>query len=573
MGNVGATACCNQRRSDFDYDLNDFESTYVVSKLRRPGRAIKVAYTEWEEIIALSRAYAPGGKLLGLSSTKKLIATLHEVGEGLLQKYEINVWELHRADRGLLNGKNNMGGINNNMKQRKNFGAATPKLEVAVHCPSLTEIGRATDGHGGKVEASTSKIIFVNSIEFLDSSQPRYLASTLSYLKNFVVNSFGQGLEKGTMTYGIKVWQIFPKPRTYQDVMGASPTSRRDTNNSEGNENSKSNSNVLHAKRELREVLEIEHPTEITAFTTLRQYMFIGDNAGTIRGFYWENWHDIEWRRVSRNRKKNRGFKGASNYASPNFNEMKLQKLAHESEQAIEYLKCVCGADSVHLYSAGREKSGLLSIRIWFVKENRIDILHKNIILPNMRTVSHILLGQTPDVGASWYAPSHGHHKLEAPKENGGRRSSKRGSTNGNDKDKNKKRGMRPHFPPFMFIAGQNKRDEYCIQKWFVRAKKGKVPEKRLDFKPTNSEIVSISFGPYNNGPLVTGMKDNKMIIWDSSYGEILKSLDGCSGTVNDIVVEPNCHAWSVDDYGEIVAWRLDGQGEKIIRNPGFGGT
>ena len=93
-----------------------------------------------------------------------------------------------------------------------------------------------------------------------------------------------------------------------------------------------------------------------------------------------------------------------------------------------------------------------------------------------MRTVSHILLGQTPDVGASWYAPSHGHHKLEAPKENGGRRSSKRGSTNGNAKDKNKKRGMRPHFPPFMFIAGQNKRDEYCIQKWFVRAKKVKVP-------------------------------------------------------------------------------------------------
>ena len=49
MGNVGATACCNQRRSDYDYDLNDFESTYVVSKLRRPGRAIKVAYTEWED--------------------------------------------------------------------------------------------------------------------------------------------------------------------------------------------------------------------------------------------------------------------------------------------------------------------------------------------------------------------------------------------------------------------------------------------------------------------------------------------------------------------------------------------
>ena len=74
-------------------------------------------------------------------------------------------------------------------------------------------------------------------------------------------------------------------------------------------------------------------------------------------------------------------------------------------------------------------------------------------------------------------------------------------------------------------------------------------PEK-VRFSRTTSEIVSISFGPYNNGPLVTGMKDNKVIIWDSSYGEILKALDGCAGSVNDIVVEPNCHAWSVDDNG-----------------------
>ena len=178
-------------QSDFDMenddDDNDYENNVYQQTIESAAAENENDKLTKEEIIALSRAYAPGGKLLGLSSTKKLIATLHEVGEGLLQKYEINVWELHRADRGLLNGKNNMGGINNNMKQRKNFGAATPKLEVAVHCPSLTEIGRATDGHGGKVEASTSKIIFVNSIEFLDSSQPRYLASTLSYLKNFVL--------------------------------------------------------------------------------------------------------------------------------------------------------------------------------------------------------------------------------------------------------------------------------------------------------------------------------------------------------------------------------------------------
>ena len=37
---------------------------------------------------------------------------------------------------------------------------------------------------------------------------------------------------------------------------------------------------------------------------------------------------------------------------------MKIQKLAHGTEHAIEYLKCVCGGDKVHLYSAGREDSG-----------------------------------------------------------------------------------------------------------------------------------------------------------------------------------------------------------------------
>ena len=44
----------------------------------------------------------------------------------------------------------------------------------------------------------------MNSIDFLDSSQPRYLVSTLSYVNNFV-NSFGQGLDTGAIKYGIKV--------------------------------------------------------------------------------------------------------------------------------------------------------------------------------------------------------------------------------------------------------------------------------------------------------------------------------------------------------------------------------
>ena len=58
---------------------------------------------------------------------------------------------------------------------------------------------------------------------------------------------------------------------------------RRNSNNSEDGDSTATS--VLHAKRELREVLEIEHSTEITAFSSLRQFMFIGDNSGTIEGF------------------------------------------------------------------------------------------------------------------------------------------------------------------------------------------------------------------------------------------------------------------------------------------------
>ena len=148
MGNVAATACCNQRRSIYDYDMKDVKTTYVVSKVRRPGKVYSCCIHRVGGNHSTIQSICSWGKLLGLSSTKKLIASLHEVGEGLFQTYEINVWELHRADRGLLGGKNNSGVPMNN-KQRKNFGAATPKLEVSVHCPSLTEVGRATDGHGG----------------------------------------------------------------------------------------------------------------------------------------------------------------------------------------------------------------------------------------------------------------------------------------------------------------------------------------------------------------------------------------------------------------------------------------
>ena len=80
MGNITSDvgACCSSERLGTSEDnLIELEGTFVVCKHSRPGHALQIAFTEWEEIIALSRAFAPGGKLLGLSSTKKIVATLH----------------------------------------------------------------------------------------------------------------------------------------------------------------------------------------------------------------------------------------------------------------------------------------------------------------------------------------------------------------------------------------------------------------------------------------------------------------------------------------------------------------
>ena len=75
MGNVASDvgACCSAERGSYDRnEMIDMDGTFVVYKHTRPGKAVRIAFTEWEEIIALSRAFAPGGKLLGLSSTKKI---------------------------------------------------------------------------------------------------------------------------------------------------------------------------------------------------------------------------------------------------------------------------------------------------------------------------------------------------------------------------------------------------------------------------------------------------------------------------------------------------------------------
>ena len=323
---------------------------------------------------------------------------------------------------------------------------------------------------------------------------------------------------------------------------------------------------------------ELKHKEAISAFAALRQYLFVGDIEGTIQGFCWNNWTDMEWRRVSRNKRNKRQDKGKSSSKVPSFTPMKPELQAHGSEQAITALKCTCGGGRIQLYSAGQNATGTFTVMIWQVSSTRIDSLDNNIVLEDMSVVTCIALGQTPDVGASWYAPSHGHHKLESspplPSE-------KKSPLPKKSKDEEKRRhGMRPHLPPFLFVAGKKKvtgnvtpgranvDGKYILQKWLVRP--GTAPRKRLEFAPSPSPILSIGFGPYNNGPLITGTEAGKLLIWDSVKGSIQQTLGGPTGPLRDICVEPNAHAWTVSESengnGEIMAWRLDGQGVKLGR-------
>ena len=75
---MGNTFCWAGRAESFSDGGGRKRKGRVVRKLAGQGAILSVSYTEWEDVVALSSAIAPGGKMLGLSSTRKLIATLHE---------------------------------------------------------------------------------------------------------------------------------------------------------------------------------------------------------------------------------------------------------------------------------------------------------------------------------------------------------------------------------------------------------------------------------------------------------------------------------------------------------------
>ena len=126
---------------------------------------LSVSYTEWEDVVALSSAIAPGGKMLGLSSTRKLIATLHESvydrrnmkGEASIVPQKLKIWELSIGDRSLKGGE---------MSERErqilwgNTSAMSPRSQLA-------SVGMLTMPAGGGE--------FFKSAAFLDCPQPRHV--------------------------------------------------------------------------------------------------------------------------------------------------------------------------------------------------------------------------------------------------------------------------------------------------------------------------------------------------------------------------------------------------------------
>merc|ERR1712157_622642 len=98
---------------------------------------------EWEEIVALSRAITPGGKLLGLSSTKRLLATLQGRGD-------LHLWEIRPAS---------------NAEETSSF-VARSTLQARPNLLTLRPVA--------KLESTPEERM--TSVVFLDSAFPRFVA-------------------------------------------------------------------------------------------------------------------------------------------------------------------------------------------------------------------------------------------------------------------------------------------------------------------------------------------------------------------------------------------------------------
>ena len=175
------------------------------------GDVISLSYTEWEEIIALSRAVTPGGKLLGLSSTKKMLCTLHQAQSTMLLPgfgttaqhfYSIKLWEVNKQVGGVGKLRSQLssssgdggGGGGGGGSSGSSDGGDGGDGGAAAKTGSSSGSGSGSSGDGSTRNASIPKAtpvaLFeiepgtkVHQVVVLDSANPQYIAATCSRME------------------------------------------------------------------------------------------------------------------------------------------------------------------------------------------------------------------------------------------------------------------------------------------------------------------------------------------------------------------------------------------------------
>lgn len=687
------------------------------------GNTVSTSYMEWEEIIAFSRAITPGGKLLGLSSTKKMLCTLHrsnalDVDENVVSDdfdHMIKVWDINRVVATKNPHLSKRGTWNTQQRDDQN-----EKDDGAVFSSTRGEKVASIDDVGKpKVTEVASLLLPVgalaNDIVFLDSANPQFIAASVEIA------------EDSNRRHEVWIWVLKPNPRRSaqreespeprhastrvshrlprsksvsnigeaaklsmssdsldSEAVGsrASRGGRNNPPDSKGHNVSlehvctlKLDGNGISTASRLRETMSTpndrpsppgsfgqgtaRHATlnenaesapsaQITTITTLRDFFFAGDDEGRIFAWVWKNWYQADWRRVNRRRRRaswamNREPLTPSIESLCVCVEGKADNLVHSSVQGkgVTCLHIAHARSGMELYSAGRDDM----LRIWSADNSlgltlmhAINLRDYGICKPRCLNVS-----QTPDVGAAWYAASHGFHAAPVLKEADG-------LVNPTEAKRLKRiRGSRNTLPPKLFVAGRlctnafgeklddgkrskhtnnasfaglavrdgnmdapmddnstclspssststgvgtSSKSMYIIQTFDISKVRnagegGTFESAGVRYAGHSTPITTLSYGPYNNGPLTSMCIGGEIKIWPTTMSNRKSSFSNNGSAIFDMVehathtftswaeesnskevqekgrlsifasaVQPNDHVWAVGEE-HIRAWTL----------------
>ena len=473
MGN-NLEGCCAPDRSALKRSRS---STKQIPECYGPpmfeGAVVSLDYSEWEEIIALSRAITPGGKLLGLSSTKKMLCTLHKAHAPMLLPgfggnaqhfYSIQLWEVNRAVGGAdklrsqLSSSSNSSSSNsssNSSNNSGNGGGNTTKNKIGENtsdtAPKTTPVALLELEPG----------IQVHQIVLLDSANPQYVVGTVSRRQS----SKKESIKEKQVQHELYVWRLEPTSRkiTEEDVANSFTATKTTQKNlkkhklqlklivklkgnqpsrdvdggqekSTSNGNNNTNAQPIEQPNNLLSIANIMN-SECKTMTTLRDYLFVGDDNGNVFAWAWTNWYNIDWRRVNRRRRR-ASLASKQRPLTPTFEPLAIHGIHGTSlphPGGVTCIKVSHARTGMELYTCGNDHT----IKMWRIVPGSASapsspssssssapssspVPAQRSILEHVHTIDATAHGmynlrclevsQTPDVGAAWYAASHGHH-------------------------------------------------------------------------------------------------------------------------------------------------------------------